>query len=64
MAMEWEPDQIRIYRDGALVFTVNDTYAIPDWSHHLVFQLDAWKSWMPGAVRMQIDWVRIYSRGW
>jgi len=64
MAMEWEPDQIRIYRDGALVFTVNDTYAIPDWSHHLVFQLDALKSWMSGAVRMQVDWVRIYSRAW
>jgi beta-glucanase (GH16 family) len=64
MAMEWEPDQIRIYRDGALVFTVSDTYAIPDWSHHLVFQLDALKSWMSGAVRLQIDWVRIYARSY
>jgi hypothetical protein len=64
MAMEWEPDQIRIYRDGALVFTVNDTYAIPDWSHRLVFQLDALKSWMSGAVRLQVDWVRIYRRMW
>jgi hypothetical protein len=64
MAMEWEPSQIRIYRDGALVFTVNDTYAIPDWSHHVVMQLDALKSWMSGAVRLQVDYMRIWERAW
>jgi beta-glucanase (GH16 family) len=62
MAMEWEPDAIRIYRDGALVWTVTDTVAIPDVAHHLVMQLDALKSWMSGSVRMQIDWMRIYGR--
>ena len=64
MAMEWEPHQIRIYRDGAQVFTVNDTYAIPDWSHHVVMQLDALKSWMSGSVRLQVDYMRIWERAW
>jgi hypothetical protein len=62
MAMEWEPNEIRIYRDGALVFKVNDTYAIPDWAHNLTIQLDALKPWMSGAVRMEVDDVRIYTR--
>lgn len=64
MAMEWEPDQIRIYRDGALVWTVSDTYAIPDWPHHVVMQLDALKSSMSGAVRLQVDYMRIWERAW
>lgn len=64
MAMEWEPDQIRIYRDGAHVFTVTDTYAIPDWPHHVVMQLDALKSWMSSSVRLQVDYMRIYERAW
>lgn len=63
MAMEWEPSAIRIYRDGALVWTVTDTYAIPDVAHHLNFQFDAYKNWMTGSPRMQVDDVRIYARG-
>ena len=63
MVMEWEPHEIRIYRDGAQVFKVTDTYAIPDWAHNLVLQLDAVKSWMSGAVRMEVDDVRVYTRG-
>jgi beta-glucanase (GH16 family) len=62
MAMEWEPTAIRIYRDGALVWTVTDVNAIPDVAHHLNFQFDAWKNTMTGSVRMQVDDVRIYSR--
>ena len=64
MAMEWEPHEIRIYRDGAQVFKVTDTYAIPDWSHHVVMQLDALKTWMSSAVRMHVDYMRIYERAW
>jgi hypothetical protein len=62
MAMEWEPSAIRIYRDGALVWTVTDTVAIPDVAHHLAIQLDAFKGSMTGTVRLQVDWVRIYKR--
>jgi beta-glucanase (GH16 family) len=62
MAMEWEPNEIRIYRDGALVFKVTDAYAIPDWAHNLTIQLDAVKPSMSGAVRMEVDDVRIYTR--
>lgn len=64
MAMEWEPDQIRIYRNGVHVWTVWDTYAIPDNPHQVIMQLDAWKSWMSGSVRLQIDYMRIYERAW
>jgi hypothetical protein len=64
MAMEWEPNAIRIYRDGALVWTVSDSSAIPDVAHHLCIQLDAFKTWVSGAPRMQVDDVRIYSREW
>jgi hypothetical protein len=64
MAMEWEPNAIRIYRDGALVWTVSDASAIPDVAHHLCIQLDAFKTWVSGAPRMQVDDVRIYSREW
>jgi hypothetical protein len=63
-AMEWEPDQIRIYRNGVHVWTVWDTYAIPDNPHQLIMQLDAWKSWVSGSVRLQLDYVRIWERAW
>lgn len=62
MAMEWEPTAIRIYRDGALVWTLTDTKAIPDVAHHLAIQLDAFNQSMTGTVRLQVDWVRIYKR--
>ena len=64
IAMEWEPDQIRIYRNGVHVWTVWDTYAIPDNPHKLIMQLDAWKTWMSGSVRLQVDYMRIYERAW
>jgi beta-glucanase (GH16 family) len=62
MAMEWEPDAIRIYRDGVHVWTVTDAAAIPDVAHHVVMQLDAIKPTMTGVVRFQVDWMRIYER--
>jgi endo-1,3-1,4-beta-glycanase ExoK len=62
MAMEWEPDAIRVYRDGVHVWTVTDANAIPDVAHHVVMQLDAIKPTMTGVVRYQVDWMRIYER--
>ena len=41
MAMDWSKYAIKIYRDGALVWTITDPAAIPDVPHHLAIQLDA-----------------------
>jgi beta-glucanase (GH16 family) len=60
-AMEWTPSSIKILRDGAVVWTVTNTTAIPDVAHHLSIQLDAFKSSMSGSVRLQVDWVKIYK---
>ena len=62
VAMEWEPDAIRIYRDGALVWTLTDRNAIPDVLHRLCIQLDPVKSYVPNPVRMYVDWARVYAR--
>ncbi len=62
MAMEWEPDGMRIYRDGALVYTLTDTNAIPDVMHRLCIQIDPVKSYVPNPVRVQVDYLRIYAR--
>jgi hypothetical protein len=55
MAMEWEADALRIYRDSVLVWTLTDQAAIPDVPHHLCIQLDAFSTAMDGAVRMYMD---------
>lgn len=61
MAMDWSKYAIKIYRDGALVWTVTDPAEIPDVAHHLSIQLDARGSGqLTGPVRMYVDWVRIY----
>ena len=62
MAMEWDANAIRIYRDGILAWTVTDRNAIPDVAHHMSIQLDAFKKSMSGSVRMQVSWVKIYKR--
>jgi beta-glucanase (GH16 family) len=61
ITMEWLPDVINIYRDGELVFTVNEKEAIPQVPHHLCIQLDAFKTTMTGTVKMYVDWVKIYQ---
>jgi beta-glucanase (GH16 family) len=62
MAMDWRPKAIKIYRDGALVWTITDPKAIPHTPHHLCIQLDAFANRQLGApVRMYVDWVRIYN---
>jgi|SRR6218665_397888 len=62
VAMEWEANALRIYRDGALVWTLTDQNAIPDVAHHLCIQLDAFRTTMGSPVRMYVDWARIYQR--
>jgi len=62
MAMDWRASSLKIYRDGVLVFTVNDTYAIPDVLHHLTVQLDARATrTLTTPVRMYVDYLRIYT---
>jgi beta-glucanase (GH16 family) len=62
MAMDWSAGAIKIYRDGALVWTVTDPKVIPDAAHHLAIQLDALGTGqLTGPVRMYVDWVRIYQ---
>jgi beta-glucanase (GH16 family) len=62
MAMDWQPNSIKIYRDGALVWTLTDPAAISHAPHHLCIQLDALGAGkLSGRVRMAVDWVRIYQ---
>jgi hypothetical protein len=62
MAMDWSAGAIKIYRDGALVWTVTDPKVIPHVAHHLAIQLDALgNGQLSGPVRMYVDWVRIYE---
>jgi hypothetical protein len=63
MVMEWEPDQIRVYRDGVLAGTLNDRAKIPQVAHRLCLQLDAFTKTL-GSTRtsMWVDYVRIYKR--
>jgi endo-1,3-1,4-beta-glycanase ExoK len=62
MAMDWSASAIKIYRDGALVWTMTDPAAIAHVPHHLCIQLDALGAGqVTGPVRMYVDWVRIYQ---
>ena len=61
MAMDWRPGALKIYRDGALVWTITDTKVIPDVLHHLCIQLDARATrTLSRPVRMYVDYVRVY----
>lgn len=62
MAMEWEANAIRIYRDGEMVYELKDKEAIPQVPHHICLQLDAFKKEMSGTVKMYVDWVKIYQK--
>jgi hypothetical protein len=61
LTMDWRRNAIRIYRDGALVWTVTDRRAIPDNPHFLAIQLDATRlRRLTRPVRMYVDYVRIW----
>ena len=62
MGMEWTADHIAFYRDGAPVGTVTDVHAIPQVSHHVSIQLDAYQQAMGAPVHMYVDWVRVYQK--
>jgi hypothetical protein len=59
--MDWRPTAVKVYRDGALVWTLTDAAAIPRVPHHLCIQLDATASAiLSQPVRMYVDYVRVY----
>ena len=61
MALEWTASSLKVFRDGALVWTLTDAAAIPDVPHHVCIQLDAMeRRSLTGPVRMYVDYVRIY----
>lgn len=62
IAMEWETNALRMYRDSNLVWALTDVNAIPDVPHHLCIQLDAFKNSMTGSVKMYVDWVKVYQK--
>ncbi|MDH3684133.1 MAG: glycoside hydrolase family 16 protein [Acidimicrobiia bacterium] len=65
MAMEWTPEWIKLYRDGVLVKTIDETSddLIPDVAHHAAIQLDAWGNSLPADVTMQVDYIKVYAFG-
>jgi hypothetical protein len=61
ITMDWRPNAIRFWRDGALVWTVTDRRAIPDNPHFLAIQLDATSERrLTRPVRMFVDYIRIW----
>jgi beta-glucanase (GH16 family) len=69
-AVDWLPDHITWYVDGAAVYTVTDKSRIPDTPMHLAIQLDEGpvKDWLlapdattPPQIHLQVDWVREYA---
>ena len=64
MTPEWTPNALLLYRDGALMATIDgDVHAIPDTNHALVIQLDAIGELIPGPVELQIDYVKVQALG-
>jgi hypothetical protein len=62
MTMDWRKDELKIYRDGKLMWAVTDRYAIPDVLHHVCIQLDAFfNRTLLQPVRMYVDYVRIWE---
>ena len=63
LVLEWEPDALRLYRDGMLVWTLTDPAAIARSPHHLTMQLDPRRAAaLPAAVSTYVDYVRISTR--
>nr|WP_275404288.1 glycoside hydrolase family 16 protein [Pseudonocardia acidicola] len=70
-AVEWTPDHVAGFIDGQEIFRTTDRARIPPRPMHLAIQQDIGpygKDWIPplddtspAQVRLQVDWVRIYS---
>lgn len=69
-AVEWTPEYIAGFIDGAEVYRTDRQDVQPPGPMHLTLQLDPgpWLGWIPprdastpDEVKLQVDWVRIYS---
>lgn len=69
-ALEWLPDRVTWYVDGAKKWEVTDPRVIPTTPMHLCIQLDQGPAanWIPGPdastpdeVRLQVDWARVHE---
>ena len=69
LRVEWAPNHITYYLDGAPQHTITDPAAIPRNPMNLAVQHDVGPfSWIPGRdastpaeVSLRVDWVRIYA---
>lgn len=63
IVMEWAPGHITIYRDGAVIRTIDETSAdlIPDVAHMLSIQFDAWQNSILSTIVMQVDYMKVSS---
>ena len=68
-AVDWQEDSLTVYLDGEQIFRTTNPDAIPDGPMHLAIQLDVGPqgNWIPApdattpaAVRLDVDWVRLY----
>ncbi len=68
--VDWEPDSLRYYLDGRLVYTVTDPELIPDTPMHdtLQFVPECKPSYQacrgsgtPAVVSMAVDWVKVFA---
>jgi hypothetical protein len=62
IAMEWYPNLLEIFVDGALAWSVSDPVVIADNLQHLSIQLDARATrTLKQPVRMWVDYIRVYQ---
>lgn len=63
IAMEWEPNVIKFYVNGNLVWKMQDTGSIAKNPHHICFQVEKdLKKGFTKPIKMQVDWVKIYKK--
>jgi endo-1,3-1,4-beta-glycanase ExoK len=62
MAVDWTAEELRIYRDNRLVWTITDKKAIPSVPHYFVIQSGPNNESLPAGARIDfcVDWVKIY----
>ena len=63
MAVDWTAEELRIYRDNSLVWTITDKKVIPSVPHYFVIQSGPNNENLPSGARIDfcVDWVKIYT---
>jgi Glycosyl hydrolases family 16 len=60
-AVEWSPDRITLFVNGAQWWTTTDTATFPPRSLHLCMQVDNFGGDIASGGQQQVDWARQYS---